>query len=308
MKDRVIIRLTALSVLALLGLAACGTPSPQPDGNNSAPVVRDPDLLAAQALSAWRVDGDAQRALASIARATEVAPDRPDLMWLHMRLCNESRGCEPEPIEARFRKADSRNGSAWLGVLARAQMRRDARAEEQIVEAMSRAENFDVRWTSLVWRLTEAIRSTAGSNEHPISTALDQATELLSAAAVPAFAPLSAACSPQSTRESNRAIHCERIAQALQNSDTTLAEGIGLGIAQRVAAPGSSAAAALEARVATLTYRSQVAGSLIRSQVEREKFSIEMLELLKKLPREQDVSLAILRWAGQPLTPQPAGP
>src|SRR5687767_2347745 len=166
MKDRVIIRLIALSVLALLGLTACGTPSPQPDRNNSAPVVRDPDLLAAQALSAWRADGDAQRALASIARATEVAPDRPDLMWLHMRLCNESRGCEPEPIEARFRKADSRNGSAWLGVLARAQMRRDARAEEQIVEAMSRAENFDVRWTGLVWRLTEAIRSSAGSNEH----------------------------------------------------------------------------------------------------------------------------------------------
>jgi hypothetical protein len=307
METRVINRLIALSALALLGLAACANQSPQPSRDAQAQVVRDPDQLAAQALSAWRVDGDAQRGVASIARATEVAPDRADLMWLHMRICNESRGCEPEPVEARFRKADPRNGSAWLGLLARAQMRRDARAEEQIIEAMSRAENFNVRWTSLLWRLTEAIRATVGSNEQPTSTALDQATELLSAAAVPAFAPISAACSPQSTRESNRAIQCERIAQALQNSDTTLAEGIGLGIAQRVAAPGSAAATMLDSRVITLTYRSQVAGSVIRSQVEREKFSLEMLELLKKLPREQDVSLAILRWAGQPLSPQPAG-
>lgn len=302
------IRLTALSALALLGLAACAAQSPQTSRESPASALRDPDLLAAHALRSWRVDGNTERALASIARATELAPDRQDLMWLHMRLCGEARGCEAEPIETRFRKADPRNGAAWLGVLGRAQARRDGRAEDQILEAMSRAENFDVRWTSLLWRLTEAIRSTTQSGERPLSTALDQATELLSAVAVPAFAPLSAACSPQSTRDSNRAIRCERVAQALQNSDTTLAEGIGLGIAQRVAAPNSTAASTLEDRVTTLTYRSQVAGSVIRSQVELEKFSVEMLELLKKLRREQDVSVAILRWAGEPLNPQPTGP
>ncbi|MGH8187697.1 MAG: hypothetical protein ACREUC_14140 [Steroidobacteraceae bacterium] len=302
------IRLTALSALALLGLAACATQSPQTSRQNPAPALRDPDQLAALALRSWRIDGNTEQALTSIARATEQAPDRQDLMWLHMRLCNEARSCEPEPIEARFRKADPQNGAAWLGVLGRAQARRDGRAEDQILEAMSRAENFDVRWTSLLWRLTEAIRSAMGSGERPVTTALDRATELLSAVAVPAFAPLSAACSPQSTRDSNRAIRCERIAQALRNSDTTLAEGIGLGIAQRVAAPNSAVASTLEDRVTTLTYRSQVAGSVIRSQVEREKFSVEMLELLKKLRREQDVSVAILRWAGEPLNPQSAGP
>jgi hypothetical protein len=28
-----------------------------------------------------------------------------------------------------------------------------------------------------------------------------------------------------------------------------------------------------------------------------------MIELMKKLPREQDVYVAILRWAGEPLLP-----
>jgi hypothetical protein len=300
------IRLIALSALAFLGLAACATQSPQPRREGPADVLRDPDQLAAYALKSWRVDGNTEAALASIAGAAELAPDRSDLTWLHMRLCDEARGCDAAPIEARFRKAEPQNGAAWLGVLGRAQARRDAQAEEQIVEAMSRAEHFDVRWTSLLSRLAEAMRSTTGSNERPVTTALDQTTEWLSAVAVPAFAPVSAACSAQSTRDSNRAIRCERIAQALQNSDTTLAEGIGLGIAQRMAAPGSAAASTLAERVTTLTYRSQVAGSVIRSQVEREKFSMEMLELLRKLRREQDVSVAILRWAGEPLTP--AGP
>ena len=60
----------------------------------------------------------------------------------------------------------------------------------------------------------------------------------------------------------------------------------------------------LDERVATLSYRSQAAGAVVRSQVERDKFSAQMIELMKKLPREQDVSLAILRWAGQPLLPE----
>jgi hypothetical protein len=39
-------------------------------------------------------------------------------------------------------------------------------------------------------------------------------------------------------------------------------------------------------------------------QVEREKLSAELIELMKKLRREQEVSLAVLRWAGLPLTPK----
>jgi hypothetical protein len=37
--------------------------------------------------------------------------------------------------------------------------------------------------------------------------------------------------------------------------------------------------------------------------VEKDKFSDQMLKLMSQLRREQDVSKAILRWAGRPLTP-----
>ena len=92
----------------------------------------------------------------------------------------------------------------------------------------------------------------------------------------------------------------------MQRGDTALVEGIGLGIAQRVSDPASPAWNAVEQRVAALANQTEAAGAIIRSQVERERFSVEMIELLKKLRREQDVSVAILRWAGQPTSNTPA--
>lgn len=86
------IRRNALSALALLGLAACVAQGPQPSRESSMAVPQDPDQLAAHALKSWRVDGNTEAALASIERATKSAADRPDLTWLHMRLCDEARG------------------------------------------------------------------------------------------------------------------------------------------------------------------------------------------------------------------------
>lgn len=302
-----------LLLAALLTLTACasqehqrGTATPTaatqtPSGN--------PDELAGDALQAL-AEGNGQRALAAIARANVIAPKRPDLAWLHARICMLSPGCDPEAVESRFRKLAPDNGVVWLGPLARAQTRSDRRVEDQILEAMSRAQQFDLYWTGLVWRITEARHAqapaagTTGAPPHPLTNALDQTTEALSNAVVPAFKPLNASCGLERTQDPATRTRCQRIAQALQHSDTTLAEGIGIGIAQRVATPASPDAVVLEERGATLSYRSQAAGAVVRSQVERDKFSAQMIELMKKLPHEQDVSVAILRWAGEPLLPQ----
>jgi hypothetical protein len=120
---------------------------------------------------------------------------------------------------------------------------------------------------------------------------------------VPAFKPISTSCELDRTQDPATRARCERIAQAMQRSDTTLVEGLGIGMAQRLATPGTPDAVVLEERGATLSYRSQAAGAVVRSQVERDKFSGQMIELMKKLPREQDVAVAILRWAGEPLLP-----
>jgi hypothetical protein len=296
---------------AAVTLSACAGPAPQRGSAASAQtrtLSGNADERASDALQELG-ESDAQTALASIARANLLAQNRPDLAWLHVRICALTPGCEPEPIETRFRKLAPDNGVVWLGPLARAQARQDKQAEAQILEAMSRARRFDVYWTGLVWRLSAARNAkapapgTPGASPTPLTAALDRTTEALSAAVVPAFKPLSTACEVARTQEPAARARCDRIAQAMQSSDTTLVEGLGLAMAQHLATPASPEAVVLDERIATLSYRSQAAGAVVRSQVERDKFSAQMIELMKKLPREQDVSVAILRWAGEPLLP-----
>jgi hypothetical protein len=307
-------RLCLPSVLlaALFALAACAGSAPQ---RGAAPAASsqlssgNADELAGDALQAL-LERNSPRALAAIARANLLAQNRPDLAWLHARVCMLTPGCEPEPMEARLRKLAPDNGVVWLGPLARAQARQDKRAEEQILEVMSRAERFDLYWTGLVWRLTAARNKNApqpgspGAPVQPLTDSLDKMTEALSSAVVPAFKVLNTSCGLDRAQDPATRARCDRIAQAMQRSDTTLVEGLGIGIAQRLATPGSPEAVVLDERATTLSYRSQAAGAVVRSQVERDKFSAQMLELMKKLPREQDVSLAILRWAGESLLPQ----
>lgn len=267
--------------------------------------------MAATALALWGTNAGANgsQALAQIRKAAEAAPERPDIQWLHLRICIEMRGCESQPIETQLRKLDPQNGAVWLGPLARAQARGDTRAEEQILEVMSKASHFNIYWTRLIAKLTPPLSRTsiatavAQAVPTPVTNAMNSTIGWLSSLATAAFRPLSAACDEQRMREPARRVRCDGIARALQNSDTTLAEGIGLGIAQHIVVPGSASAAQLADRVQALRHQNQESGAVVASQLETEKFTAEMLKLMEQLRKEQDVARAILRWAGKPLTP-----
>lgn len=299
--------------LLVLLLSACASSPPERRADNApaAADTNDVDRTAATALALWGTDATTygSQALAQIQQATKAAPERPDLLWLHLRLCVETPGCEPQSIENRLRKLDASNGAVWLGPLARAQQRGDTRAEEQILEVMTQAEKFDVYWTTLVARLTPPLSATpvatavAQPIPTPLTNAMNSTVSWLSSLATPAFAAVSTACDEQHIRDPGTRVRCEQISQALQKSDTTLAEGIGLGIAQRLALPNSATAMQVTDRVQTLRHQNQASGAVIAAQVEKEKFSQQMLKLMAQLDKEQEVARAILRWAGQPLTP-----
>ena len=300
----------ALAVLLLLSACASAPPE-RSSGSATRNDPSDVDELAASALALWGTNASANgsQALQQIRKAAKAAPERRDIQWLHLRLCSEVPGCEPQPIETELRKLDPANGSVWLGPLARVRQQGDTRAEEQVLEAMSRATNFNVYWTTLIARLGPPLSHMPVANTiaqpvpTPLTNAVNSAVRWLSALSVSAFKPVSAACDQQQVREPERRVRCEKIAQALQRSDTVLAEGLGLGIAQRLAVPESATALQISEKIDTLRYQNQESGAVIAAQVEKEKFTQELLELNRKLGREQDVARAILRWAGKPLAP-----
>jgi hypothetical protein len=267
--------------------------------------------MAAAALALWGTNASANgsQALTQIQKATQAAPDRPELLWLHLRLCMEVEGCEPEPIEARLRKLDPSSGTVWLGPLSRAQARRDARAEAQILDMMTKAAHFDVYWTTLVAKLSPPLSKTpvgtsvAQPVPTPLTNAMNSTISWLSSLTIPAFRPVTLACDDQQVREPDTRARCQQVAQALEKSDTTLAEGLGLGIEQRLAIANSAASMQVIERIQTLRHQNQAAGAVVAAQVEKDKFAEQMIKLMQQLKKEQDVSRAILRWAGQPLTP-----
>jgi len=303
----------SLWLLSILLLAACSSSPPKQGSKPSASVAdsNDADQLAANALAMWGTNASANgsQALSQIQKAAQIAPQRPEILWLHLRLCTEVAGCEPEPIEGRLRKLDPDNGTTWIGALSRAQTRRDARAEAQILDMMSKAADFNVYWTTLIAKVSPYVSrmpvatSATQAVPAPLTNAMNLTVGWLSALATPSFRAVTAACSEQKVREPETRVRCQQVSQALGRSDTTLAEGIGLGIEQRLAVPNSAGAMQVVDKIQTLRHQNQAAGAVVAAQVEKEKFAEQMLKLNGQLKKEQDVSRAILRWAGQSLTP-----
>ncbi|WP_157071810.1 hypothetical protein [Steroidobacter denitrificans] len=314
------IRLLGSLILGTSLLTACTGPLVrQHTGSVSSTAQAMPgeaDTLASAALQAWAERRNTAQALALIRRAVQHDENRPDLVWLQIRLCAEADGCDPTPFETRLRRLDPANGVVWLGALGRAEDRLDNQAAASLLDAMSRVTGFDLYWTTLVRRLTLALNAAhgpmSGADGHAVrrpddavlTGALNDITGWLSRLDTPAFGPLTTACSPPRAHATGTVARCISIATIMQGSDTALAEALGLGIAQRLAAPGSPQAAALDRRIDVLRYRTQGAVAIMEGQNEREKFSAEILDLMKNLRREQDVTGTILRWAGHPLDPQ----
>ncbi len=304
----------AIAAAALLIISGCGTTPPQRRDSKPAPTASlqttPADLLLADAMRRQLVEG-AGAALLLVEGAAQRAPSRPDIVWLQIALCRMVPGCQPEPLEARLRRLDPGNGIVWLGPLAKAQQQKDVAAENEILDVMSRSQRFDIYWNSLAARIAvarsqeQSLQTTVLSGG-PLTSSLNETIGWLSSVALPALSPVSQSCSVQRAANPLIAARCLGVAQAMQQSDTYIAEGVGLGIAQRLAPTASPQAIATEEQIELSHYQRDIAGQIMNNQIEREKFTHELIKLMSGLHREQDVFVAVIRWAGQPLLP-PAG-
>lgn len=315
------LRQTAASAIValLLTVAGCGgTPTKDPAqraGQTPMPAAlkaTPPDLLLADALRRQATEGNLEPALVLVEGAARQAPERADIAWLHVQLCRRATACRSEPLEARLRKLDPGNASAWIGALQRARQGKDAAAEKAILDVMSRGQRFDIYWNSLVSHLALALNQTGAQSGKPSATgasataltdSLNEAIGWLSDIALPAFQPVSDACGAERVANPDIATVCGAVSQVLQRGDSYLAEGIGLGIAEHLAAPESPRAIIVDERIHQTRYQRDTAGEIIAAQIEREKLTQQLLKLMLSLKREQEVYLAVIRWAGQPVMP-----
>jgi hypothetical protein len=296
----------------LLALSGCGSQPERTETKPAKPVAAKAaavDGLLVQALSRRSADPGSPQGLESAKQAAERAPGRKDIAWLHMQFCQQVSGCDAAELELRLRKLDPDNGNAWLGALSRAQQQSDTLAEDKILDELSRSKHFNIYWNTLVSKTALALSSQIPPSTdpkkpaQPLTQSMNQTVTWASAVAVESFQPLAEACSPARTMKGTVAQRCAQVAAALQRSDTYIAEGIGLGIAQRLTTVGSPSAQKVNTRIDTTRYQRDAAAQIMEVQLEREKFTHELVDLMASLPREQDVFIAVMRWAGQPLEP-----
>lgn len=298
---------------SFLVLSGCGSqPEARPEPQPAKPVAAKSaavDALVVQAMLRRSADPGSPQGLDLAKQAVARAPDRKDIAWLHMQFCQQVSGCNSAEPETRLRKLDPDNGNPWLGALSRAQQQNDSLAEEKILDELARSKHFDIYWNTLVSQTAVALSGQLPAPAdpkkpaEPLSQSMNQAVNWASTIAVESFQPLTQACSETRIKKGNVAQRCAQIAVALQRSDTYIAEGIGLGIAQRLATAGTPSAQKVNTRIDTTRYQRDAAGQIMESQLDREKFTRELLNLMASLPREQDVFIAVMRWAGQPLEP-----
>jgi hypothetical protein len=89
-----------LVALPYLSISACASPNESSESGRERSIEKaatalegrlDADSLAAAALLRQR---DPAKTLELLARATQSAPDRPDLAWLHVQVCGRVPGCD----------------------------------------------------------------------------------------------------------------------------------------------------------------------------------------------------------------------
>jgi hypothetical protein len=113
----------------------------------------DADSLAAAALLR-SAQTKPEPAINLMTRAVAAAPQRADLAWLTIQLCQRVSTCHSEPEELRLRTLDPSNGAGWLIALARADASKADAAKMTVLTALGRTERVDVYWTTLIAHLT----------------------------------------------------------------------------------------------------------------------------------------------------------
>ena len=295
---------TALVAASLLSTSACTTQaSYQRQIKHTHDLLLqagDPDSLEAAAFLVGLGKDQPGERLEAFARADASAPDRPDLVWLHLEACSHVPSCATAALESRLQALDPENGAGWAISLRDATNSNDAPRLQTLMFGMARAKRFDIYWNTIVLRTSRALIGT-GTMES------DQAVVLAygvgAALAIPSYQKISATCKGALQGPPDRLEECKHWAAMLRNGDTYLTEMIGVLIAKRSWPETSSEYKDAVAARRIARYRMDVGFKADEKLGINRKWADLTLKLLAETRTEQQVALGVIEAAG--LNPMP---
>jgi hypothetical protein len=249
----------------------------------------DADSLAAAAMLSIGPTFDPAQRLTLSARAVSKAPDRPDLVWLNLRLCTQVDTCDPEPLEAQIRALDPDNGAAWFDSIGRAGRRNDVVAVRKDLAAIATSRRFDMYWNATIVHITNAILKT---HTMDLPTALIVTIGMASGTTVPAYQTILSACKGDPLQDPDVLSTCRQVSTVMRGGDTYMTEMVGIAIAKRAWQEGSPTYVdAISAR-RVAHYRIDADGKISLRRFLFSGFAAKRLQLMTERRSEQEVILA----------------
>lgn len=233
------------------------------------------------------------------AKASDLDPDNAAIGWLRLQLCAGTAGCDIRDPATTMRWVDAENSAVWMATLAVAQRDKDSEEVSRILQEMAQGSRFEVYRNRTVVLLFDTL--TKAGAELPAGyvpsdlSRLSEAMAVAGAEIVPPFAPLLAAC--RESLGAERRENCLKLAKLMQRGDTVSAQMAGLTIERRLSAPDSKDARAVAERRRELDWRVTAASEYDAPALPwlTNALARDRVREMRKLPREEDVDIAILR-------------
>jgi hypothetical protein len=255
--------------------------------------------LAAAALLAAPGDLNARQPLELIERAEALAPQRPELVWLHLGICVRLKCDSERQIAAHLQLLDPDNGFVWAVDLQPAPPSASDTAVTDVIVRISAGSRITIYWNQLEVMMVDAMAVANPSQSLVARGTL--AIGVLAAQAIPALQPMSKACRLEQLDLPGRRAACEAMVARMEQSSTVLTQSLALSLQERWWPAGSPQREIVRAKRRRLDYLMTVSS---RSRWWRMNRDMAVrIDAARHTDREEDVELAIVKSFGLPPEP-----
>jgi hypothetical protein len=260
-----------------------------------------PDSLATAAWLAQPISDEETRgkSLELIERAETLAPDRPELVWLHRAIC-ELAICDTQPqIELKIGALDPGNGFVWAWELQRG---RESFSAPMVTEALIRmgASSKMTVYTNQLEVMTVDAMGVARPSLNLTSRVL-YGIGIISAMPIPALQQISKACRLEKFDQPGRRAACETLMARMEQSSAVILQSIALRLQEGWWPVGSPQREILNTKRRRLDYLMEVSSRMRWWRMNRDM--AVRIDAARRTERQEDAELAIVRSFGMSTEP-----
>jgi hypothetical protein len=252
--------------------------------------------LTTAALLSYPFEDDTAQPLKFIQRAETTAPERPEIVWVHLSICRQSKCDAAQSIENHLKELDPDNGFAWITDLERAEQAASENAVTEAITHIGASSKMAIYFNSLQVTIFDAL--TVANPRERLSARAVEALGMLAAQTIPPLQTLTRPCRAEQFGIPGRREACEVMATRMEHSDTVLTQSLALSMQERWWPVNSAQRDSLRIKRRQLDYEMQMS-SQPRWRMDHD--TAIRIEAARKSAREEDVMLAVMKAYSIPL-------